>query len=123
MRRVKKFSYLMNNAIATILILFTMLFTVVPLSAQQNLSGRQAETLQLQQYRRSRDLSSPAEEELRRQGEWRQADLVRKANKFALLWAQFTAGVNTGQTFDTKLAKKLEKAFSDLQKAQGWPNK
>lgn len=115
---VKKFSYPMNNAIATILILFT----VAPFSAQRNLQPGQAETLQLQQYRRSRDLSSPAEEEVRRQAEWRQADLVRKANKFALLWAQFTAEVNTGKTFDMKLAKKLEKAFSDLQKAQGWPN-
>jgi hypothetical protein len=120
---VKKFFYPMNNTIATILILFIMLFTVVPLSAQQNLQPGQAETLQLQQYRRSRDLSSPAEEELRRQAEWRQSDLVRKANKFASLWAQFTAEVNTGKAFDTKLAKKLEKAFSDLEQAQGWPSK
>jgi hypothetical protein len=116
MRPVKKFSYPMNNAIATILILFIM----APLLSAQ---PRQAETLQLQQYRRSHDLSSPAEEELRRQSEWRQSDLVRKANKFALLWAQFTAEVNTGQTFNIKLAKKLEKAFSDLEEAQGWPNK
>jgi hypothetical protein len=122
MRPVKKFSYPMNNAIATILMLFIMLFTVAPLSAQQNFQGTQAETLQLQQYRRSRDLSSPAEEELRRQAEWRQSDLVRKANKFAVLWAQFTADVNTGKAFDTKLAKKLQKAFSDLEQAQGWPN-
>jgi hypothetical protein len=120
---VKKFFYPMNYAIATILILFIMLFTVAPLSAQRNLQQTQAETLQLQQYRRSRDLSSPAEEELRRQSEWRQSDLVRKANKFALLWAQFTTEVNTGQTFDIKLAKKLEKAFSDLEQAQGWPSK
>ncbi len=119
MRSVKKFSYLMNSAIAAILILFTM----VPLSAQQNLQKTQAEALQLQQYRRSRDLSSPADEERRRQAEWRQSDLVRKANKFALLWAQFAARSDTQGTLDIKLARKLEKAFSDLRKAQGWPGK
>jgi hypothetical protein len=39
------------------------------------------------------------------------------------LWAQFTAEANAQHTFDVKLAKKLEKAFNDLQKAQGWPGK
>jgi hypothetical protein len=109
----------MNNAIAALLILFT----VAPLSAQQSLEQKRVEALQLDQYRRNRDLSSPAEEEQRRQAEWRQSDLVRKANKFALLWTQFTAEANARHTFDVKLAKKLEKAFSDLEKAQGWPGK
>jgi hypothetical protein len=109
----------MNNAIAAILILFT----AASLSAQKPSDQKQAETLQQQQYLRSKDVSTPAEEEQRRQAEWRQSDLVRKANKFALLWAQFTAEANAQHTFDVKLAKKLEKAFGDLQKAQGWPGK
>lgn len=109
----------MNNAIATILILLT----AAPLFAQKPFQQRQAETLEIEQYRRTRDSSSPADHELRRQAEWLQSDLVRKANKFALLWAQFTAEVNARRTFDVKLAKKLEKAFNDLQKAQGWPGK
>lgn len=106
-----------KNAIIAILILFT----AAPLFAQEPVDQKQAETLQIEQYRRSRDSSSPAEEERRRQAEWRQSDMVRKANKFALLWAQFTAQQNARHTFDPKLAKKLEKAFSDLEKAQGWP--
>ena len=109
----------MNNAIATIL----LLLTVAPLFAQKPFQQRQAETFELEQYRRTRDHSNLASEELRRQAEWRQSDLVRKANKFALLWAQFTAEVNARHTFDVKLAKKLDKAFNDLQNAQGWPDK
>ena len=109
----------MHKAIATILILFT----AAPLFAQKPFRQRQAETFEIEQYRRTRDQSSPASEELRRQAEWRQSDLVRKANKFAFVWAQFTAEVNARHTFDVKLAKKLDKAFNDLQKAQGWPDK
>ena len=109
----------MNNAIATILILLT----AAPLFAQKPFQQRQAETLEIEQYRRTRDSSSPADHELRRQAEWRQSDLVRKANKFALLWAQFAAESDMRHTLDVKLAKKLEKAFNDLQKAPGWPGK
>src|SRR3954449_9189567 len=109
----------MHKAIATIVILFT----AAPLFAQKPLGQRQAETLQMEQYGRIRDHSSLASEEQRRQAEWLQSDLVRKANKFALLWAQFTAEVNARHTFDVKLAKKLDKAFSELQKAQGWPGR
>ena len=107
----------MNKAIGTLLVLLT----VAPLFAQKPLGEQQAETLQLEQYRRGRDSSSPAVDEQRRQAEWRQSDLVRKANKFALLWAQFTAEVNARHTFDVKLARRLEKAFNELEKAQGWP--
>jgi hypothetical protein len=108
----------MNKAIATLLVLLT----VAPLFAQKPLDQKQAETLQLQQYQRNRDSSSPAADEQRRQAEWRQSDLVRKANKFALLWTQFTAEVNARHTFDIKLARKLEKAFNELEKARGWPS-
>src|SRR5258708_4110368 len=98
-------------------------FMVAALPAQKPLSQRTAEALQTEQYLRSRYYGSPREEELRRQAEWSQSDLVRKANKFALLWVQFTAEENAGHTFDVKLAKKLEKAFNDLKEAHGWPAK
>jgi septal ring factor EnvC (AmiA/AmiB activator) len=107
----------MNKTIATLLVLLT----IAPLFAQKPLDERQSETLQLEQYQRNRDSSSPAIDEQRRQAEWLQSDIVRKANKFALLWAQFTAEVNARHTFNVKLARKLEKAFNDLEKAQGWP--
>ena len=109
----------MKKAIAASVVVLTM----TPLFAQRPSGGQQAEMLQLQQYQRTKDLGNPAENERRRQAEWIQSDLVRKANKFALLWAQFSAQANTGYTFDAKLAKKLEKAFSDLQNAKGWPNR
>jgi len=100
-----------------------IVLTIAPLFAQKPSGEQLAETLQLEQYQRTKDLGNPAENERRRQAEWLQSDLIRKANKFALLWAQFSAQTNAGQTFDVKLAKKLEKAFSDLQNAKGWPGK
>ena len=109
----------MKKAIAASVVVLTM----TPLFAQRPSGEQQAETLLLEQYRRTKDLGNPAESERRRQAEWIQSDLIRKANKFALLWAQFSAQANAGHTFDAKLAKKLEKAFSDLQKAEGWPGK
>ncbi len=109
----------MKKAIAASVIVLT----IAPLFAQKPPGEREAETLQLEQYQRTRDVDNPAENERRRQAEWLQSDLVRKANKFAMLWAQFSAQANAGHTFDIKLAKKLEKAFSDLQKAEGWPGK
>jgi hypothetical protein len=109
----------MRKIVATL----AMLFTIAPLFAQKSLAEKQAETLEVEQYRRARDASAPAEDERRRQAEWLQSDLVRKANKFASLWAQFTAQANARHTLDINLAKKLAKAFNDLEKAQGWPNK
>ncbi len=109
----------MKKAIAASVIVLT----IAPLFAQKPPGEREAETLQLEQYQRTRDVDNLAEDERRRQAEWLQSDLVRKANKFALLWAQFSAQANARHTFDAKLAKKLEKAFSDLQKAEGWPGK
>ena len=109
----------MKKAIAASVIALT----IAPLFAQKPSGEQLAETLQLEQYQRTKDSGNPAENERRRQAEWIQLDLVRKANKFALLWAQFSAQANAGHTFDVKLAKKLEKAFNDLQKAKGWPGR
>ena len=94
---------------------------VAVVAAQKPLGQRLAEQIQTEQYLRTRDQISPSQQELRRQAEWIESDLVRKANKFALLWAQFVVEENGKHTVDVKLAKKLEKAFSDLQKAPGWP--
>lgn len=109
----------MKKAIAASVIVLTM----APLFAQKPPGEQQAETLQLEQYQRTRDVDNRAEDERRRQAEWMQSDMVRKANKFAVLWAEFSEQANAGHTFDVKLAKKLEKAFSDLQRAKGWPSK
>ena len=109
----------MRKAIAATVVVLTM----TPLFAQKPSGEQLAETLQFEQYQRTKDLGNPAENERRRQTEWLQSDLIRKANKFALLWAQFSAQTNAGQTFDVKLAKKLEKAFNDLRNAKGWPDK
>ena len=45
----------------------------------------------------------------------------QKANKFVALWEDFAARVNDHQTVDAKLAKKLSKAFHDLETSDGWP--
>ena len=45
----------------------------------------------------------------------------QKANKFVALWEDFAARVNEHQTVDVKLAKKLSKAFHELETSDGWP--
>lgn len=45
----------------------------------------------------------------------------QKANRFVALWEDFAARVNEHQTVDAKLAKKLSKAFHDLETSDGWP--
>jgi hypothetical protein len=45
----------------------------------------------------------------------------QKANHFVSLWENFAAQLNENQTFDAKLAKKLSKAFHELETSDGWP--
>lgn len=82
-----------------------------------------ARKLELEQYMRTRDTSDPAEVRRREQAEWTQSDFVRQANSFAILWAQFAAQSNADHTIDIKLAKKLSKAFHNLETSRGWPAK
>jgi len=44
-----------------------------------------------------------------------------KANQFVTIWEDFASRLNDKQTFDVKLAKKLSKAFHELEKSDGWP--
>jgi hypothetical protein len=44
-----------------------------------------------------------------------------KADKFVTLWGDFATRLNHQQVFDAKLAKKLSKAFHDLETSSGWP--
>ena len=56
----------------------------------------------------------------------REAQIARtrfcaKANHFVKLWMDFTNRLNDEQIFDAKLAKKLAKAFHELETSDGWP--
>jgi hypothetical protein len=95
-----------------------------PIAAGQTAqSAPSAERLQLQQYLLQKDNRDLAAERRREQAEWIQSDFVRKANSFALLWAEFAAQSNANHLIDIKHAKKLSKAFHELETARGWPAK
>ena len=44
-----------------------------------------------------------------------------EANRFVALWGDFASHLNDQQTFDARLAKKLSKAFRELERSDGWP--
>jgi hypothetical protein len=89
----------------------------------QTVGIKQTQQLATGQYLRTRDYSSPQEEQKRSREEWLRSDFVRKANNFGRLWARFAAQSNEKNSFDVDLAKKLDKAFSELRKTEGWPAK
>ncbi len=45
----------------------------------------------------------------------------QKAKRFVALWGDFVQRLNDQQTVDAKLAKKLSKAFHELEASDGWP--
>jgi hypothetical protein len=66
------------------------------------------------------------DETLRRAANARQEEIARvqfmaKANNFVRLWGDFVHRLNDQQTFDAKLAKKISKAFHELETSEGWP--
>jgi len=66
------------------------------------------------------------DETLRRAAAARQEQIARlqfmaKANHFVKLWGDFVYRLNDKQTFDVKLAKKISKAFHELEMSNGWP--
>jgi hypothetical protein len=89
----------------------------------QSASEKVAQQLATDQYLRTRNYSNFQEQQKRSQEEWLRSDFVRKANNFARLWARFAAQSNEKNSFDIDLAKKLDKAFSELRKTEGWPAK
>ncbi len=44
-----------------------------------------------------------------------------KAKKFVALWGDLVSRLNEKQTFDAKLAKKVSRAFHELESSEGWP--
>jgi hypothetical protein len=57
----------------------------------------------------------------KRDEEIARAQFWQKANRFVSLWAAFANRLNDKQTFDVKMARKLSKAFHELETSQGWP--
>jgi hypothetical protein len=72
-------------------------------------------TVQESKEDQARHVTAAREENLARLLFW------QKANHFVALWTDFAARLNGQQTFDAKLAKKLSKAFHDLEESEGWP--
>jgi len=56
-----------------------------------------------------------------RDEEFARLQFLAKANQFVALWGDFASRLNEKQTFDVKLAKKLAKAFHELETSEGWP--
>ena len=56
-----------------------------------------------------------------REQEFARTQFLEKANQFVALWEDFASRLNEKQTFDAKLAKKLAKAFHELETSEGWP--
>jgi len=56
-----------------------------------------------------------------RQEEIARLQFMTKANHFVKLWGDFMHRLNDRQTFDTKLAQKMSKAFHELETSEGWP--
>jgi hypothetical protein len=48
-------------------------------------------------------------------------EFYSKAQRFVVLWQQFSKSLSDRKTFDAKLAKQVSKAFHDLEKSDGWP--
>jgi hypothetical protein len=80
--------------------------------------------LQMELFRQS--VRDHNDEAVRRAAAARQEQVARlqfmaKANRFVKLWGDFVNRLNDKQTFDAKLAKKVSKAFHELEKSDGWP--
>lgn len=48
-------------------------------------------------------------------------EFYSKARQFVDLWQTFAAELNEKKTFNAKLAKRISRAFHDLEKSDGWP--
>jgi hypothetical protein len=74
----------------------------------------------------SRTIQERNAEETRQAAAAREVEIARvqfreKANQFVALWGDFASRLNDKQMFDVKLAKKLAKAFHELETSEGWP--
>ena len=48
-------------------------------------------------------------------------DFYEKAERFVELWEKMAEELNTKRTVNYKLAKKVSKAFHELETSDGWP--
>ena len=108
------------------LVLLACLFSANLLQAQQPVGSDQASvafremeifnlTVQGARADAARHTTERRAEQLAR------AEFWAKANKFVSLWTDFASRLNDNQTVDVKLARKLSKAFHELETSNGWP--
>lgn len=93
-------------------------------SPQPVQASEPVQTLQAQMYTRAMHSGELQEKQLadaKREAAFEQQQFYSKANRFVALWATFAEQLNEKQTFNAKLAKKVSKAFHDLEKSEGWP--
>ena len=108
------------------LVLLACLFGADPSQAQQPLGSDQASVAFREMEIFSRTVQEARADAARHTTERRAEQLARaefwaKANKFVSLWTDFASRLNDNQTVDVKLARKLSKAFHELETSNGWP--
>ena len=79
---------------------------------QMEIFNRLVQDNRMDQTRQAADL---------RAQEFARREFWNKAQKFVNLWGDFATRLNQEQIFDAKLAKKVSKAFHDLENSEGWP--
>ena len=84
-----------------------------------SLGSRQLEFFNLATQKEKADEASQAT--AARNEELARYQFLTKANQFVALWEAFAEHLNGTQTFDAKLARKLSKAFHELETSDGWP--
>ena len=57
----------------------------------------------------------------RRQEQDQEHQFVEKANTFVRMWTAFAKEYNEKRTFNVKAAKKLTRAFHELETSNAWP--
>ena len=102
-----------------------LLFTVLRISGnaqaqsteRPDLLTREVVTRQLEEQGRASE-SQMAE---RRQEQDRERQFLEKANTFVRMWTAFAKEYNEKKTFNVKAAKKLTRAFHELETSNAWP--
>ncbi len=108
------------------LVLLSCLLGADPLQAQQPAGSDQASVAFRQMEIFSRTVQEARADAVRHTTERRAEQLARaefwaKANRFISLWTDFASRLNENQTVDVKLARRLSKAFHELETSNGWP--
>lgn len=105
-----------------LLTIISTLFAQQPPTQQtpaQQLASEKA-FLEYQIERQHDDAAAPKLAEQRAAKE-REREFCRKADDFVALWGQLASEMNANGTMNAKLAKRVSKAFHDLEHSDGWP--